>query len=51
MPGPKALAPQTMACDLEQVAYSLSPRFFLCNMGTMPTNSRVVVWIKRDNES
>lgn len=39
---------QTMACELEQVTYSLSLSFFLCKMGTMPTNNRVV-WIKRDN--
>lgn len=37
-----------MACELEQVTYSLSLSFVLCKMGTMPTNNRVV-WIKRDN--
>lgn len=49
--GQKIWLQQTMACDLEQVIYSLSLSFFLCEMGTMPANNRIVVWSKHDSNS
>lgn len=49
--GQKLWLQKTMACDLEQVIYSLSLSLFLCEMGTMPANNRVVEWSKQESNS